>query len=247
MRSYNSHQMKRGVLALAVCLCAPPVICAQQMAVEFYHLDAQGNVLALTDWNGAVVESHDYDVFGQECTTGPCLSNPGAGAGQPRKFTGKERDTETGWDYFGARYYGSKIGRFTTTDPAYTIQENLVDPQRWNKYAYGRNNPLRYVDPDGKNWFPANGGWTWSPSTAGGFPHPGGGNRLCLHVPHHHGHPQYLAGDGQLPLLHRNGGQGSGVRGQEFVRWGTLPAHGPPITPRRGDQAGRPHPAHILQ
>jgi RHS repeat-associated protein len=52
--------------------------------------------------------------------------------------------------YFGARYYGSKIGRFTTTDPVYTIEENLLDPQRWNRYAYARNNPLRYVDPDGR-------------------------------------------------------------------------------------------------
>jgi len=52
--------------------------------------------------------------------------------------------------YFGARYYGSKIGRFTTTDPVYTWRENLVDPQRWNRYAYARNNPLRYVDPDGR-------------------------------------------------------------------------------------------------
>jgi RHS repeat-associated protein len=59
--------------------------------------------------------------------------------------------------YFGARYYGSKIGRFTTTDPAYTIQDNLVDPQRWNKYAYARNNPLRYADPDGREVTYANG------------------------------------------------------------------------------------------
>ena len=53
--------------------------------------------------------------------------------GQPKHFTGKERDAETGLDYFGARYYGSKIGRFTTVDPVYTWQENLVDPQRWNR------------------------------------------------------------------------------------------------------------------
>lgn len=67
-----------------------------------------------------------------------------------REFTGKERDAETGYDYFGARYYGAKAARFTTIDPAYTSQENLVDPQRWNRYAYVRNNPLRYVDPDGR-------------------------------------------------------------------------------------------------
>ena len=90
----------------------------------------------------SLVEEHDYDVFGQEV---------GAQAGtQPKRFAGKERDGETGWDYFGARYYGSKVGRFTTTDPVYTWKENLVDPQRWNRYAYARNNPLRYVDPDGR-------------------------------------------------------------------------------------------------
>jgi RHS repeat-associated protein len=52
--------------------------------------------------------------------------------------------------YFGARYYGSKIGRFTSVDPVYSWRENLVDPQRWNRYAYVRNNPLRYTDPDGR-------------------------------------------------------------------------------------------------
>jgi RHS repeat-associated protein len=53
--------------------------------------------------------------------------------------------------YFGARYYGSKIGRFTTTDPFLDQSAALVDPQRWNRYAYGRNNPLRHIDPDGRD------------------------------------------------------------------------------------------------
>lgn len=52
--------------------------------------------------------------------------------------------------YFGARYYGSKIGRFTTVDPYLDQSAALVDPQRWNRYAYVSNNPLRYVDPDGR-------------------------------------------------------------------------------------------------
>jgi RHS repeat-associated protein len=105
-----------------------------------------------------VIERHDYLPFGEECTTGPCASNPGLNAGQPRKYTGKERDKETGLDYFGARYHGSKIGRFTTVDPVYNWQENLVDPQRWNRYAYARNNPLRYVDPDGREVVSVMGG-----------------------------------------------------------------------------------------
>jgi RHS repeat-associated protein len=52
--------------------------------------------------------------------------------------------------YFGARYYRAHIGRFTAVDPLMTIEENLVDPQRWNRYAYARNNSLRYTDPSGE-------------------------------------------------------------------------------------------------
>ncbi len=63
-------------------------------------------------------------------------------------FTGKERDAETGLDYFGARYYSGAQGRFTSPDPEYQGAK-LEDPQSWNGYAYGRNNPLKYVDPDG--------------------------------------------------------------------------------------------------
>jgi len=119
--------------------------------VEYYHLDAIGNVRAVTNQAGQVIERHDYLPSGEEWCPGPPPKVCGSVTpGQPKRFTGKERDPETGLDYFGARYYGSKIGRFTTVDPVYTWQENLVDPQRWNRYAYARNNPLRYVDPDGK-------------------------------------------------------------------------------------------------
>jgi RHS repeat-associated protein len=88
-------------------------------------------------------------------------------------FTGQIRDAETanaalttGLDYFGARYYSGAQGRFTTPDEftggivdPFTGQQvgqpgplpyaDITDPQTLNKYAYVRNNPLRYVDPDG--------------------------------------------------------------------------------------------------
>ena len=99
-----------------------PITARAQDIVKYVELDAVGNVRVVTDEKGRVLERHDYLPFGEECSTGPCASNPGVGAGQPRKFTGKERDAETGLDYFGARYYGSKIGRFTTVDPAYTTR-----------------------------------------------------------------------------------------------------------------------------
>ena len=67
----------------------------------------------------------------------------------PPFITGKERDAESGLDYFGARYYASNMGRFMSTDPIWITKERLADPQRLNLYAYAVNNPLRYIDPDG--------------------------------------------------------------------------------------------------
>jgi len=71
----------------------------------------------------------------------------GAGFNYPF-LTQKERDNETGLDYFGERYYASTMGRFTTVDPL-GASAKRVDPQTMNRYTYALNNPLRYVDPDG--------------------------------------------------------------------------------------------------
>jgi RHS repeat-associated protein len=65
-------------------------------------------------------------------------------------FTSKERDAETGLDYFGARYLSSAQGRFTSPDPIHITKERVLDPQQWNMYAYVRNNPLSNVDTDGQ-------------------------------------------------------------------------------------------------
>jgi RHS repeat-associated protein len=67
------------------------------------------------------------------------------------KFTGKERDTESGLDNFGARYNASSMGRFMSADPVFMNVMRVLDPQRLNLYAYGRNNPLTYTDPTGKD------------------------------------------------------------------------------------------------
>jgi RHS repeat-associated protein len=66
-----------------------------------------------------------------------------------QNFTGKERDAESGLDYFGARYFSSAQGRFSGPDPIFIHPDRLTNPQRLNLYVYARNNPLRYVDPSG--------------------------------------------------------------------------------------------------
>jgi RHS repeat-associated protein len=69
------------------------------------------------------------------------------------KFTGKERDSESGLDMFGARYYGSSLGRFMTPDwaakPTAVPYAYFGDPQSLNLYSYVGNNPLKRADPDG--------------------------------------------------------------------------------------------------
>ncbi len=84
-----------------------------------------------------------YPFGGERIITNTCTQN--------YKFEGKERDTETGNDDFGARYNSSRLGRFMSPDPVTATPLHIINPQRWNMYAYGMNNPLSYVDPDGRD------------------------------------------------------------------------------------------------
>jgi RHS repeat-associated protein len=115
------------------------------------------------------VKRHDYLPFGEELFAGTAgrTSSLGyvAGDGLRQQFTQKERDLETGLDYFLARCYSATQGRFTSPDEfnggphdlSYfsdtpinpTFYAELAAPQSLNKYQYSYNNPLRFVDPDG--------------------------------------------------------------------------------------------------
>jgi RHS repeat-associated protein len=65
------------------------------------------------------------------------------------RSSGKERDIESGNDYFGARYYSSSTGRFMSPDPSGLAYADPFNPQSFNLYSYARNNPLTNVDPSG--------------------------------------------------------------------------------------------------
>jgi RHS repeat-associated protein len=96
----------------------------------------------------------NYDATTQIMT--PFATGPAAMPKVKHHFTGKERDTESGNDYFGARYYASSMGRFMSPDwsktPTAVPYAKLYDPQSLNLYLYGANNPLRFTDADGHCW-----------------------------------------------------------------------------------------------
>jgi RHS repeat-associated protein len=111
--------------------------------VHYYFSDKLGSASVITDALGNVTKQDFYFPYGRELTTSTG-SDP-----NHYKFTGKERDAESGLDMFGARYYASTMGRFMSVDPAFE-SEILELPQTWNRYSYVYNRPTYSNDPDGR-------------------------------------------------------------------------------------------------
>ncbi len=101
----------------------------------------------MTDAVGNTQDDSDFCPFGKECYV------VASSSGNPYKFTGKERDIESGLDDFGARYYSSQYGRFMTPDwsaiPVPVPYANLTNPQTLNLYAIVHDNPETFADLDG--------------------------------------------------------------------------------------------------
>jgi len=125
------------------------------VTLQWLVSDHLGTPRMVADLSGSLsgIRRRDHLPFGEELSagTGGRTTPQGYSLNDNvrQKFTGKERDTETGLDYFVARYYSSKQGRFTSLDPS---NESIrpENPQSFNRYAYCLNNPLRLVDRDGK-------------------------------------------------------------------------------------------------
>jgi RHS repeat-associated protein len=118
--------------------------------VYFYHTDVAGTPLAMSDSSMQKVWEADYKPFGEEFTVEANHEND-------KRFVGKEKDEETGLNYFGARYLSAKTGRFLAPDPVRAvgprlgkiIASRITVPQRLNTYAYALNGPMKWVDPSG--------------------------------------------------------------------------------------------------
>lgn len=136
--------------------------------------DHLGSTRVVMKPDGSVAR-YDYLPFGEEIpsTVGGRSSVAGYGGSDNtrQKFTQKERDSESGLDYFLARYYSSAQGRFTSPDESANVglmaagtnikivpkigplpYADIENPQSMNKYQYTLSNPLKFVDPDGHGY-----------------------------------------------------------------------------------------------
>jgi RHS repeat-associated protein len=109
--------------------------------LSYYHQDQLG-VRLTTDANGNVLTQQGTFPFGESWYQ----SSPG----NKFVFTSYDRDSESQLDYALARYYNSGSGTFLMADP---VAGNPGDPQSWNRYPYGRNDPINILDPSGKSWW----------------------------------------------------------------------------------------------
>ncbi|MCR5157304.1 MAG: DUF6531 domain-containing protein [Butyrivibrio sp.] len=131
------------------------VVSMQNKEGNFYYLqDELGSTMYLTGTDGLTVDSFAYDDFGRRLDpiTGRKQDerhgySKEGNILQPFAFTGYQEDSVTGLSFAQARYYNSEVGRFTAEDQ---FKGSANKPATQNRYAYCWNNPIRYVDLDGK-------------------------------------------------------------------------------------------------
>ena len=117
---------------------APALLSQQTLGIYFYHPDHLGSATWISDDECNPVEYVHYMPYGE------LWSDQRTSTYSERfRFTGKERDTETGYDYFGARYYSSILPAWLSVDPL------AGDYPNTSPYVYCANNPIKNIDPDG--------------------------------------------------------------------------------------------------
>lgn len=106
---------------------------------NYYLKDHLGSIRVVLNSTNTVISAQDYDAWGY-----PLENRKYNSTAMKYGFTGKERDDETNYDYFGARYYDNRIANWMSTDPLF---EKHFD---FTPYNYVLRNPIAYIDPDGK-------------------------------------------------------------------------------------------------
>jgi RHS repeat-associated protein len=110
----------------------------QQGTVTYFYTDPQGTPLAEADAHGNIIATYDYTPYG---TT--AVGTPPKGPG----YTGHVNDPETNLVYMQARYYDPVTGHFLSVDPEALVPGDVF---KWDRYGYANANPIRNIDPNGK-------------------------------------------------------------------------------------------------
>jgi RHS repeat-associated protein len=141
---------------------------AEKERTYYYHSDHLGSAQVVTNWNGHIHERLEYTPYGELWID--WKGNSVFEDSTPFRFTGKEMDAETGFYYYGARYLDSKTSRWISADPALGdyVPSAPVDEEAKKRngnlpgmggvfyyvnlhvYHYAGNNPVKYIDPDGR-------------------------------------------------------------------------------------------------
>jgi RHS repeat-associated protein len=129
-----------NVLAFAFYITASGSASAQTK-ITYFHNDLAGSPVAASDSTGTIIWRESYRPYGEK------LKNEVAGQSNSQWYTGHRQDAESGLVYMGARHYDPLIGRFLSIDPVGFSEGN---PHSFNRYAYANNNPIKFVDPDGR-------------------------------------------------------------------------------------------------
>ena len=108
---------------------------------QYYTQNAHGDVVNLTDADGAITKSYTYDAFGVEQNIDDADTNA-------FRYCGEYYDAETGTIYLRARYYDPSMGRFISRD---SYAGKIKEPLSLNLYTYCENNPILYMDSSGHN------------------------------------------------------------------------------------------------
>ena len=126
---------------------------------SYVTTDTLGSTRVVTGQDQSVKERHDYLPFGEDIgAQGVRTEDQKFDTNALRqRFTGYEKDGESGLDFAQARYFAGVLGRFTSVDPLMASARPEL-PQSWNRYTYCINNPLVYIDPQGLDWYSNDGG-----------------------------------------------------------------------------------------
>lgn len=159
--SVDGSNIERHIMAGALGSVATSTWDGSASSIVYHHKDHLGGTHVETDESGDAVEYTLYKPYG-----GTLVDEKTGTYDNDLKYTGKEKDANTGWYYYGARYYNADAGQFMSEDKVFKamsdnkkileltsnpIQRQLMEPQKMNSYAYADLNPIIKLDPTGNN------------------------------------------------------------------------------------------------